>query len=167
MGGLAATYVSRIELRSSPSEVRAALLAPERWLPTWRQLRSLDLVDAGDHDWLGRRYRTTVRAYAPYELTWEMTLVEASGTTLAWDAVGDLDGRAHLTIDGGGSWTGVDARWSVTPTPRWMRALWPVARRVFVRNHDAVMRDGAAHLAAHLDVELVRIEVGRGPARGS
>jgi hypothetical protein len=160
MARLAATYMSRMELRSSPGEVRAALLSPERWLPTWRQLRSLDLVDPGDDEGLGRRYRTTVGAYAPYDLTWEMTLVEASGTVLAWDAAGDLDGRAHLTIDGGGSWTAVDARWSVTPTPRWMRALWPVASRLFVRNHNAVMRDGAAHLAAHLDVELVRIEIG-------
>jgi hypothetical protein len=161
MTSLAATYLSRLELCSPPAAVRAALLAPEDWLPSWRRLRSLELQNPGDENGLGRRYRTRVRAFAPYELTWEMTLVRAEATTLAWDAVGDLHGHAHLTIGGRGASTEVVARWSVTPTPRWMRILWPVASRLFVRNHDAVMRDGAAHLAEHLDAELVRIEVGR------
>jgi len=161
MTSFAKTYLSRFELTTAPSRVRSALLEPERWLPSWRHVRELDLISAGDGDGVGRRYRTTVRAITPYELTWEMTLVEAADGLLVWDAVGDLAGRAELTLSGDPHHTDVRARWSVTPTPRWMRRLWPVAGRLFVRNHDAIMRRGARHLADHLDVELTRAELDR------
>jgi hypothetical protein len=159
MSSFARTYISRFELTTSPSRVRLALLEPERWLTSWRHVRELELLAVGDPSGAGRRYRTTVRAVAPYELTWEMTLVEADPEMLVWLAAGDLQGRAELTLSGDPHHTDVRARWSVTPTPRWMRRLWPVAGRLFVRNHDAIMRRGARHLADHLDVELTRAEL--------
>lgn len=156
------TYRSLVVLAAKPGQVREALLHPEAWLRSWRHVRALELLQPGGADGVGRRYRTTVRAVVPYELTWEMTLAAAAATTLVWDAVGDLRGRAEITLDGTGGHTEVTTRWSVTPTPRWMRRLWPVASRVFVRNHDAVMRRGARRLANHLDVALLRCDVRQG-----
>ncbi len=155
------TYLSQVELATSPSRVRDALLDPEPWLHSWRHVRSLERLDDGDPSGEGRRYRTTVRAVAPYELTWEMTLSGVQATVLTWEAAGDLEGRAELTLSGSPDRTELTARWSATPTPRWMRRLWPVAGRLFVRNHDAIMRRGAHRLADHLDVELLRCELGR------
>lgn len=150
-----------MELATSPTRVRAALLDPEPWLQSWRHVRSLERLVDGDPSGEGRRYRTTVRAVAPYELSWEMTLSGVGATALTWDAVGDLEGRAEITLDGTADHTELTARWSATPTPRWMRRLWPVAGRLFIRNHDAIMRRGAHRLADHLDVALLRCDLDR------
>lgn len=155
------TYLSRVEFATSPSRVRAALLDPEPWLHSWRHVRSLERLADGAPSGEGRRYRTTVRAVVPYELTWEMTLRRVEDGVLAWEAVGDLEGRAEITLQGTPDRTELYARWSATPTPRWMRRLWPVAGRVFVRNHDAIMWRGAHRLADHLDVALLRCELDR------
>ncbi len=160
------TYVSVVEFAVELEQLRRALLTPERWAGSWGHVRSLERLDPGVGDGTGRRYRTTVRAVLPYTLTWEMRLVEAASHRLRWEADGDLDGVATLELATTPGRTAVHASWSVRPTPRWMRLLWPVARPLFVRNHDEVMRRGAAHLADHLGVALLRCEVGVSERRG-
>lgn len=135
--------------------VRAAAIAPETWLPSWRHVRTLEVITAGEQSGLGRRYRTTVRAAAPYSLQWEMEVVGASPRLLAWRATGDLVGAARWELDEHDGVTRIDSIWTVRPTPRWMVLLLPVARGWFVRNHDVLIRRGARHLADHLGVELV------------
>ena len=155
-----ATYVSVVEFAVARERLREALLTPEAWASSWDHVRSLECLEPGSQDGAGRRYRTTVRAVLPYTLTWEMRLTDAVSDRLRWVADGDLDGVATLELCERADRTVVHASWSVRPTPRWMRVLWPVARPLFVRNHDEVMRRGAAHLADHLGVALLRCEVG-------
>ncbi len=156
----ATTHHSRFELAAPAEPLRAALLRPEDWVVSWPHVRELVLLAEGDATGRGRRYRTTVEAAAPYALTWQMELVEVAATGLVWHADGDLAGRARVVLHGRDASTEVVVAWTVRPTPRWMRLSWPVARPLFVRNHDTVMRRGAGHLADHLDVALLRCEVG-------
>lgn len=160
----ATTYETVVEFATGRQRLRQALLTPEAWAGSWEHVRSLELLDPGGVEGVDRRYRTSVRAVLPYALTWDMRLVEASPQRLRWEAEGDLDGTATLALSRSPQGTVVRATWSVRPTPRWMRLLWPVARPLFVRNHDEVMRRGAAHLADHLGVALLRCDVG--PAAG-
>lgn len=152
----AETHVTLIELRADPAAVRAAVLQPEAWLRAWRHVRALERVAGTAGSGVGARYRTTVRAVAPYSLTWEMEVVRADPTVIGWVATGDLEGHGRWELARRGDGTEVVCTWTVRPTPRWIALLWPLARPLFVRNHDAVMRRGAEHLAYHLDAELVR-----------
>lgn len=149
------TFATSLRLRAALPRVRAAALAPETWLPSWRHLRTLEVIAAGDQSGLGRRYRTTVRAAAPYSLRWEMEVVRAGHQLLVWRASGDLVGAARWELDEAEGITRIDSTWTVRPTPRWMVLLWPVARRWFVRNHDVLVERGARHLADRLGAELI------------
>lgn len=135
--------------------MRDAVLAPEEWLPAWRHVRSLAVVSDGDPSGVGRRYRTTVRAAAPYTLRWEMEVVRVGSDVVAWRATGDLVGAGRWELAEHDGITEIRSTWTVRPTPWWIVLLWPVARRWFVHNHDVLMRRGARHLAAHLDADLV------------
>ena len=45
--------------------------------------------------------------------------------------------------------------WNVATTKRWMNELAPLARPLFERNNDVVMRWGGEGLAGHLDCNLL------------
>ena len=149
------TFVTCLQLRADLARVRRAAVAPEGWLPAWRHVRALELVADGDGSGRGRRYRTTVRAAAPYSLTWEMEVVRCEPDVVAWTATGDLVGTGRWELTERDGVTQIRSTWTVRPTPRWIVLLWPLARWWFVRNHDLLMRRGARHLATHLDVELI------------
>ncbi len=109
----------------------------------------------------------------------ELVDARTAPSTLVWESRGDLDGRAEIRLDdldvSGHApnrrpfATRATIRWQVTPTVAWMRRLWPVAGRVLIRNHDAVMRRGIARLAEHLEAEVVEVHTQhrvRSPRRG-
>lgn len=152
------SYVTVLELGAPVSAVHGAVMQPEAWLPAWPHVRSLERLADGGPTGIGRRHRATVRAVAPYTLTWEMEVVRADPDAVGWTARGDLEGHGcwRFRPDGSGTGTQIVSSWTVRPTPRWMAVLWPLARPLFLRNHDALMRRGARHLADHLDAELVR-----------
>ncbi|MEX2550055.1 MAG: hypothetical protein WD638_07500 [Nitriliruptoraceae bacterium] len=113
------------------------------------------MIADGDPSGLGRRFRTTVRAAAPYSLTWEMEVVRAAPDLVAWKATGDLVGAARWDLDENGGITRILSTWTVQPTPRWIVLLLPVARRWFVHNHDVLIRRGVHHLADHLGTQPI------------
>jgi hypothetical protein len=160
---VAARYTFRnvFVLAATPGAVTAAVLAPEPWLAGLGHVRELERLATG-HDGRGPRYRVTVAAaLPPYRLRWELEAVRVvPGRTLDWCAAGDLEGE--------GSWqlTATDVGTEVVSTARlhttrwWMNLLAPVARPLFVRNHDLVMRAGVDALARHLDAEVHRYDRG-------
>jgi hypothetical protein len=149
------TFRTVFVLAADPGEVTAAVLTPEPWLAGLGHVRELARLATG-HGERGPRYRVTVAAAVPpYRLRWELEAVRvAPGRHLDWRATGDLEGE--------GSWqlTATDAGTEVVSTARlhttrwWMNLLAPVARPLFVHNHDLVMRAGVDALARHLDAEV-------------
>lgn len=63
-------------------------------------------------------------------------------------------GRWDVMPTAGGSRVHFD--WSVDPQVWWMRAVSPLARPVFIWNHQALMAEGALALANRLGVEMLR-----------
>ncbi|TCO83500.1 uncharacterized protein YndB with AHSA1/START domain [Plasticicumulans lactativorans] len=137
--------------------VWAELSAVEHWPQWWPYLRAVECLSPGDARGVGerRRYRWATRL--PYTITFEMrsTAVEPP-RLLAGEARGDLRGRGcwQLTEIAGG--TCVRYAWSVDVDKPWMRLLAPLARPLFVWNHDALMRAGGEGLARRLGVPLLR-----------
>jgi uncharacterized protein YndB with AHSA1/START domain len=142
-------------------DVFEAVLAPHRWLTRMHHVRDLEPLAAGGPDGEGTRYRTTVSAALPYQLRWEMEAVRVLAPELIeWRAEGDLSGVGtwELSTVGGGTEVCSNAR--LRTTRWWMALLEPVARPLFVRNHDVVMRAGVDTLADHLGAEVTRYERG-------
>lgn len=147
-------FVTRFAVTAGPAAVFGAILRPETWLSRLGHVRRLERVADGAPDGLGRAYATEVAA-APYRLHWRMETVEVvPDIQVAWDATGDLTGRGTWTLAAVRSGTLVTSRWEVRTTRTWMRLLRPVARPLFVRNHDRVMHAGASLLAEHLGARL-------------
>jgi hypothetical protein len=151
-------FDTRFVVGASPAALVEAVLAPAGWLPALPHVRRLEPLPPPAVD--GRRtvrYRTTVAAVAPpYRLRWEMSAVHDHGPErIDWRARGDLEGHGTWTIEPAGDGTAVRSTASLRTTRWWMRVLEPVARPVFVRNHDLVMRAGVDALAAHLGTTVV------------
>jgi hypothetical protein len=155
------TFRTAFVLAADPAAVTAAVLVPEPWLTGLGHVRELDRLADG-HGERGPRYRVTVAAaLPPYRLRWELEAVRVvPGRTLDWCAAGDLagDGTWQLTATDAGTEVVSTAR--LHTTRRWMNLLAPVARPLFVRNHDLVMRAGVDALARHLDAEVHRYDRG-------
>jgi uncharacterized protein YndB with AHSA1/START domain len=132
-----------------------AIYDSERWPDWWRGVLAVVPVaqrqtDPGDDV---RRY--TFRGRLPYSLTFEMRVTRSEPHTL-------LQGRASGELEGTGTWTfsgsdaGTDVRyvWEVRTTRPWMDLPIPFARRIFMANHDAIMRWGAEGLERHLGARV-------------
>jgi hypothetical protein len=166
---VAAPYAFRtvFELAAPRTDVFEAALAPERWLTGLDHVRDLERLEPGGSDGEGVRYRTTVAAASPYRLRWEMTAVHVvAPERIEWHAEGDLTGRGIWQLVPTAAGTEVTSEARLRTTRWWMNLLEPVARPLFVRNHDIVMRAGIDTLAAHLDAEVTRFERGSLVASG-
>jgi hypothetical protein len=156
-------FETRFVVGAPPDVVVEAVLAPDGWLPSLAHVRRLEpLPTEPDDGHRTVRYRTTVAAVAPpYRLRWEMSAVHVpEPERIDWVARGDLDGRGTWTIRAVGDGTEVRSSARLRTTRRWMRLLEPVARPLFVRNHDLVMRAGVDALAAHLATTVVSYDRG-------
>lgn len=150
-------FITRFVLGCAASEVFAAVLNPEAWLPDVDHVREVERISEGDGSGLGRSYTTVVGA-APCRLRWRMTTVAVEPETrFAWVAAGDLEGEASWMLARVTPGTLVTSLWQIRTTPLWLRALAPVASPLFVHNHDRVVRACARGLADHLDTELLSL----------
>lgn len=121
-----------------------------RWPEWWPGVVAMDELEPR------RLYRAEWRSRVPYPVRFEFEVDQ----TLA---PARMHGRARGDLEGTGEWrlfeqddvTAVTYDWRVRSTKRWMNALAPVAKGVFERNHDYVMRGGGAALARKLGVELI------------
>lgn len=128
-----------------------ALLRVEDWPSWWRGLRRVTLVERGDDRGIGAVHRFVFRSALPYSLAFD---VEVTGV----EAPVMVTGRAHGELEGVGTWTLRDGdgrtrvayAWDVRTTRWWMNALAPIARPVFVHNHDVVMEWGREGLGRRL-----------------
>jgi hypothetical protein len=115
-------------------------------------VESVRAVEPGDGQGLGSLTRYVWRSRLPYELAFDMRLVRARAPVeLIGIAHGELAGEGHWRLHRTATGTVVRYEWQVSTTRRWMNLLGPLARPLFVWNHDAVMARGATGLARYLE----------------
>lgn len=144
-------------LQAAPRDVFDAVLRPDRWLRDLAHVRALQRLEPSQGQ--GPRYGTTIAAAAGYRLRFELAVVELRAPELiVWRAAGDLAGHGSWRLAPAGAGTRVTSIADLRTTRRWMNLLAPIARPLFVRNHDLVMRAGVDALAAHLGAAVTRFE---------
>jgi hypothetical protein len=112
----------------------------------WPQIRRSEAIDP-------TRVRLWARSFLPIDL--KLLVVESlsdrSSGMLRADLHGDLEGWSSWRISELEGRTVATFDEVVDTTRRLMNVLAPVARRLFVMNHERMMRDGEIGLRAHLE----------------
>ena len=140
---------------AEPHVTRDLLRRVEDWPDWWPSSLSVEPVPtrvAGATE--ASRYRFQTRL--PYQMVFQADVVRDDPMAVETVVVGRVQGfgRWGVVPTAGGSRVHFD--WSVDPQVVWMRALSPLARPVFIWNHQALMAEGAHALADRLGVEMLR-----------
>jgi uncharacterized protein YndB with AHSA1/START domain len=133
-----------------------AIYDSESWPAWWRGVRVAERLAEGDERGIGQVGRYVWRSRIPYPVAFEMTTTRVERPhVLEGTARGGLEGvgRWHLFEEDGT--TAVLYEWNVATTKPWMNTLAPLARPVFLWNHDWVMRNGGEGLAKLLGCRLL------------
>lgn len=138
MADYAFTTIWRVAAPVMP--VWMAITDVERWPQWWRGVEAVIRMRDGDHRGIGAIYRYTWKSKLPYRLTFEME-------TTHIEPFRRIEGHARGELQGIGCWRFSEADgittmrydWIVSTTKAWMNLLAPLARPLFVWNHDAVM----------------------------
>lgn len=151
-------FLSRWQVRADRRRVWDALVDFRRWPEWWPGLRDVEQLRPGGPDGIGQKATSHWQAPLGYHLEITIEAIErVEPDRLKGIASGDLEGFGSWDLAAAeepAGWTTVCFRWQVSPTRRWMLALVPIARPLFVKGHDHVMEGGAHGLAAHLGCEI-------------
>jgi hypothetical protein len=152
-------FRTRFHLGAPPAAVFDAMVDPRPFLAHWGRVREVERLADGDDDGVGAVHRGAIRAALPFTLAWTFTTVRADRPdVLEWQARGDLDGHALWQMPADGAGTRVEVRWQVTASRAWLRTATALGRPALEWSHDRAMHEGAAALAAYLDVPLSGFE---------
>jgi hypothetical protein len=144
-------FITQWRVPGTVGEVRETLsdaASLPRWWPS--VYLSVDILEAGDADGLGKRVELFTKGWLPYTLRWGFvtTRVAADGFTL--EPWGDFAGRGIWTFvqDGGD----VDVRydWKIAARKPLLRILSPLLKPVFRANHLWAMARGEESLKLEL-----------------
>jgi hypothetical protein len=143
-------------LETSRAAAWEVLEDPLRWPEWWRGVERVSELDGGDGRRVGSRYRIAWRSRIPYELEFDFT-VSGVDPPCCMEGVadGDLAGHGRWRLFEQDGVTAVLYEWEVRTTKGWMNLVSPLARPIFERNHDVVMRWGGEGLARRLGVKLL------------
>ncbi len=144
--------VSHWDIAADIATVWDALRTPEDYPRWWPYVRRVVRLKANDASGVGAVYRYTWTSRLPYELSFEMQVVEERPPLL-------IEGRARGELDGVGRWqlssnergTQVCYDWCVDVTRPWMRAVAPLLGPAFRWNHGQVMAAGERGLRQYLE----------------
>ena len=132
--------------------VWGVLVASDLWPEWWPYLKRVVQIAPGDLDGIGAITHYRWRGPLPYCLTFDMIITRVERPfNLGGTARGDLEGTGLWSLMGHGSGTTfVRYDWNVRTTKAWMNLMAPIARRLFVWNHDVIMRAGERGLSHRL-----------------
>lgn len=141
MADYAFTTIWQIAAPIAP--IWTAITEVERWPQWWRGVEAVVRLRDGDRQGVGAIHRYTWKSKLPYRLSFTME-------TTRVEPLQRIEGHAQGELQGSGRWTftetahGTTVRydWHVRTTKAWMNLIAPLARPLFVWNHDVVMAWG-------------------------
>jgi hypothetical protein len=145
-------FVTNWRVDAPIEEVWVAIADSLRWPEWWPGVTKVVDIAPGRADGINLVRRYTFRSVLPYDLVFDVraTRVQAP-TALDGEASGELIGTGRWLLRSRDEATLVRYIWEVDTGKRWMNALAPLLRPLFVWNHHAIMRAGEAGLRRHLE----------------
>ena len=152
---LLSTWLLADTSRTAAWETLSDVLAWPSW---WPGADSVVELAPGDADRIGSRYDVSWSAALRYNVRFEFVVEEAlAPAQMSGRASGDLAGRGVWRLFEERGVTAVTYHWDVRTTRPVMNALTPVARPVFTRGHDRIMRNGGVALAKRLGARVLSV----------
>lgn len=136
-------------------QVYAAIENSLLWPDWWPSVRKVEQLADGDDEGIDSIRRYSWRGKLPYRVVFDVRatridkLVALEGT-----AQGDLAGVGRWTFSRQGRVSIVHYEWHVRSHRWWMNLVAPVARSIFIRNHEQIMSQGGKALAQLLSAPL-------------
>lgn len=113
------------------------------WPEWWPYVERVEILDPGDCQGLGARHRHHWKTCLPYRLCFELQVIRIEPLVRVDTRVtGDLLGIGRCRLRGRGNTVVVRYDWRVRTTRNWMNRLAPMARPIFLWNHQRVMAAG-------------------------
>jgi hypothetical protein len=137
-------------------QVYAVIHNAPLWPDWWSSVKNVEALSPGDPEGIDSVLRYSWKGRLPYRMVFQVRtthierLVAIEGTVK-----GDLEGIGRWNFINQEGASLVHHEWYVRSTRWWMNLLSPVARSLFISNHDFVMRQGAEGLAARLEAPLL------------
>jgi len=138
------TLVTVWRIRAPLEMVWGVLSRPERWPTWWPYVKRVEMLSPGNpKTGIGLVHRHHWSTCLPYGLRFELEALEIKPFTHVRTRVsGDLVGVGWCRTRASGPVTLIRFDWHVHTVPRWMNVLSPLARPVFLWNHQRVMAAG-------------------------
>jgi len=144
-------FVTLWEFNAPVRRVWDEIYHTDRWPQWWKAVEAVELIAPGEESGIGAVRKFTWRGVLPYRLSFEMTTTRLEPCVrLEGVAVGELSGSGSWCFSEQASKTRVRYEWRVDTSKRWMQLLSPLARPLFMWNHDVVMRWGFEGLQQRL-----------------
>jgi hypothetical protein len=141
---------------ADPQVARNVLRRVEEWPTWWPSCVSVQPV-APQHPRAGRQaWRFTFQTRLPYRMSFQADVVREEAMAVETTVVGRVQGEGRWRVDSADEGARVHFDWMVVPQVPWMRLLSPVARPVFIWNHESLMAEGACAFAQELGVAMPR-----------
>lgn len=149
-------FESEWVLSAAPEAVFEVLARPESYSDWWPSVRNSQLIEKGDESGVASRAKYYLRSPLLFGMHFETKTIEIDPPHRIHSLVrGELVGTATYMIDSTSLGTKVRIAWHVSTAKRWMDALTPVAKPLFVWAHHIFMREGCAALADRLGARLI------------
>jgi Polyketide cyclase / dehydrase and lipid transport len=131
--------------------------AIEQWPRWWKGVKQVKLVHHGLENGLEAEYEITFKSVLPYTLVLRSKVVRLVFLKLMeGKATGELEGTGLWTLSENDNVTTVLYDWKVVTTRWWMNAIAPIARPIFIWNHNQLMKQGGVGLAMLLNCKLIQ-----------
>jgi len=121
-----------------------------RWWPS--VYLSAMIVDAGDHDGIGKVVDLHTKGFLPYTLRWSMTITEADRKRghISLDAHGDFEGAGIWTLVQDGNTVDITYDWRIRADKPLLKNLSFAMKPFFAANHRWAMAKGLESLKLEL-----------------
>lgn len=137
-------------------EVFDLLASPDGYSDWWPSVKNSQLIKKGGADGVGAKATYAIKSPLLYQLDFEATIAEIQRPQRIYMlARGDLIGTGTFELSRRGGNTVAVYRWYVSTTKKWMNAVAPIGKPLFVWAHHSVMREGCAGLAKRLGGQVV------------
>src|SRR5262245_21602252 len=135
-------------LEADRERVWEAIYESERWPEWWHGVLEAERLEEGDEEGVGQFGRYVWKSKRAYRLEFFVRTTKVRRPNLLeGDASGERAGTGRWRLFEQGGITAVLYEWEVRTTRSWMNLLSPLARPIFVVNHDHVMRNGGKGIA--------------------
>lgn len=132
-----------------------AIYHSELWPVWWCGVESVIEIQKGDKQGVGSIRRYVWKSILPYRLTFDAQTVRVDPPFLLKGlTTGELAGTGLWQLSQEGCETVIRYYWNIQTTQRWMQWLEPIARPLFIWNHNIIMHRGAEGLAKRLGVSV-------------